>query len=182
MKPTVLGIVIVLSLVAAGAIFYGGSAFAPSSQQSLVQTYSNEAYGLSFSYPVGYVLSERSGNNNAYHITLIREEDAVPVVGGGEGPRAITVDVYTLPEDQTVIDWMNTSPFSNFGLGQEKKYEERVVAGTTAVRYSWSGLYEGITTVLTQGNRVYTISVSFNSPADDIRFDYESVLDSLRVR
>ena len=180
MKPTILGIIIVLALIGAGAIFYGGSAFSPEPASPVVQTYSNDAYGMSFSYPVGYLLTEESGEGS-YHITLIREEDAVPVVAGGEGPTAITIDIYDLDEGANAVDWMTSSPNSNFGLGP-KTYEGRAVSGIDAAQYAWSGLYEGMTTALSHEGRVYAISVTYLSPTDAIRTAYEEVLDSFYLR
>ena len=180
MKPTVLGIVIVLALIAAGAIFYAGSAFAPAPAPAPEQLYSNGVYGMSFSYPAGYLLSEEA-TDDGYRITLIKSEDAVPVVGGGEGPVAITLDIREIPVGLDLEGWIRGIPESNFALGPGELSKE-TVGGTDALRYSWSGLYEGESVALIHQGRVFLFSVTHTSPADQIRIDFEALLLSLRLR
>src|SRR5262245_29256581 len=105
MKGEVLGIVIALALLATGTIFFAGTIFMP--QAPALQNYANDAYGITFSYPEGYVLSEKDVNavNEPRHhvVTIIREEDAVPRVNS-EGPTAITLDFYE--SSSTLAEWL----------------------------------------------------------------------------
>lgn len=187
MKPTVLGIVIVLALLAAGAIFYGGSALTPAPATPVVQSYANDGLGLSFTFPAGYLLAEEDANtptHRKHHITLIREEDAVPVVAGGEGPTAITIDVdqdlsRTAPYDDVLSIVQSTSVY-NFQLG-DGTYERTSVDGTPAVHYTWSGLYQGETTAFIHNGQVILLSVTYMSPSDQIRTDYQNLLSSFRL-
>lgn len=180
MKPTVLGIVIVIALIAAGAIFYAGSSFTSQPPQPVSALYSNGVYGISFTYPTTYLLSEES-RGASHHITLIREEDAVPVVGGGEGPISITIDIYPLPAGLSLDAWVRGAPESNFALGPGT-YDTVTLPGVEGVRYLWSGLYEGETVAFIHQEHVYALSVTFMSPADQIRIDFDTLLESLRVR
>lgn len=183
MKPTVLGIVIVLALIAAGAIFFAGDAFAPQEVAYVEQTYANELLGISFSYPTGYILSESStteNRNERYAISIIAEEDAVPRLNA-EGPTAITVEAFKLPEGMTLAEWVTTADASNYRLG-DLQIATTTVDGREALRYSWSGLYEGDTTAFLSGDRVIAASVTYMSPADEIYADYLGLLASLRVR
>lgn len=187
MKPTVLGIVIVLALLAAGAIFYGGAAFTPPATEAPVQTYANDGLGIAFAFPVGYLLSEEDANTaemRTHTITLIREADAVPVVAGGEGPTAITVSVL---KDATrvepygdVLSVLQSSNTYNFQLG-DGTYERTTVDGADAVHYTWSGLYEGESTAFIHNGQVMVVSVTYMSPSDQIRMDYFDLLSSFRL-
>lgn len=182
MKPTVLGIVIVLALLAAGAIFFASDALAPAETAAVEQTYANDLLGISFSYPTGYLLSESSateGANERYTITIIADEDAVPRVNS-EGPTAITIEAYSYAEPVTLSVWL-TKNESNVALG-DGQLSSTTVDGAEAVRYDWSGLYEGETTAFVVGSRVVAVSVTYQSPADRIYEDYLMVLSSLRIR
>lgn len=183
MKPTVLSIVIVLALLATGAIFYGGNALTPIASAPVEQTYANELYGISFSYPAGYLLAEDDvGTVDRTHhvITIIKEEDAVPRVNS-EGPTAITFDFYQNDHDPvSLIQWLST-PESNLALG-DGTYASTTVSGIDAVRYTWSGLYQGETIALLHEGDIITVSVTYMSPGDQIKSDFASVLDSVRLR
>lgn len=185
MKGPLLGIIVVLALLGMAAIFYAGPALAPEQIPPVEQLYSNGVYGISFSYPVGYLLSEEdmTGPNDPHHyvITLIREEDAVPVVAGGEGPTAITIDIYSKGESEDMPAWLRAHPESNFALG-DGTLADMSVGGAHASRYSWSGLYEGETTAFFHNNWTILVSVTFMSSADQMRADYEYLLDSFRLR
>ncbi|MGB4076253.1 MAG: hypothetical protein WBK28_00930 [Minisyncoccia bacterium] len=181
MKGSVVGIVIVLALIAAGALFYAGSALTPTPPAPIEQLYSNGTYGISFSYPSGYVLSEkRTIEDGAHHITVVKETDTVPE--GGEGPPALSLDIYPIPKDtETITDFIETASISNFGLG-DGTYTTLLMGSTNAVRYAWSGLYEGETVAFLHNGRVIMISVTFISPTDPIRTDFDALLTSLRLR
>lgn len=179
MRPTVLGIVIVLALLAAGAIFYGGSAFqAPA---PALQSYANDTLGISFTYPAGYVLSENevgTPDHPHYALTIIREEDAAPRANG-EGPTAITLDFYEADASTTLALWLASSA-SNLALG-DGTLASTTVDSTDAARYSWDGLYHGETTAFFHKGNIAAVSVTYMSPADQIRADYEALLASLRL-
>lgn len=182
MKPTVLGIVIVLALIAAGAIFFAGDAFAPQEVAYVEQTYANELLGISFSYPTGYILSESStteNGNERYAISIIAEEDAVPRLNA-EGPTAITVESFAYPEPAALASWLTRSE-SNFHLG-DGTTASTTIDGREAVTYRWSGLYEGETTTFLSNGNVIAVSVTYMSPADEIYADYLGLLASLRAR
>ena len=62
------------------------------------KTYMNAKYGIEFSYPDMYVLAEQDIGNTAerdhHAIAIIRAEDAAHQHVNGEGPTAITIDIY----------------------------------------------------------------------------------------
>lgn len=181
MKSPIIGIVIVLALLATGAIFYAGSAIAPAPTEPVMQSYANDALGVAFTYPPGYLLTENEVgtlDRKHYVITIIREEDAVPRVNS-EGPTAITLDFYQADEKETLNNWLSTNE-SNFTLG-DGTLASTSVDGTEGVRYVWDGLYQGETTSFVHNENVVAVSVTYMSPADQIRADYEALLASLKL-
>jgi hypothetical protein len=139
------------------------------------RTYTSAIYGISFDYPEGYVLSEPTQDT----VTLVREEESVPPENG-EGPTGITIQVFDTPsENQSLSAWVVGNPSSNLALG-DGIYVSTTVDGVDAVRYSWSGLYEGETTAFLHGGRVILVSVTRLS-LDDHTTAYEKVLDSLTL-
>ncbi len=180
MKPPVLGIVIVLALLAAGAIFFASDAMAP--QQVVVpeQTYANQVYGISFSYPAGYLLSEQAAGDGPYVITIIKEEDAIPRTNS-EGPTAISIAIYDGPIGDGTLDGWLAANESNFALGDGTSVSS-TVNGAEAVTYRWSGLYEGETTAFLHETNLVAVSVTYMSPSDEIYAAYQNLLASFRLR
>jgi hypothetical protein len=177
MKPALLGLIAGIAVLVAG-YFFMGLMFVPiASPTPTSNTYANDRFGISFTYPEGYILSEKSVATDHYAIALIREEDAVPVVAGGEGPTAVTIEVYNA-EEGSLVDFL-ARPESNFQIS-DGTYASMTVAGLDALSYGWSGLYEGETTAFIRNNYVFAVSVTYRSPSDPIRAAYEEVLSSLR--
>jgi len=180
MKPIILGIVLVLAVAVTGYLFFISPATPEVAHTPSMNLYANGTYGISFSYPENYVLSEQEYAQDHYVITLIREEDAVPVIGAGEGPTAITFEIYGQEEGATLSDWLS-DPRSNFQLG-DGTYASTTVSGNDAVHYGWSGLYEGETTAFLHEGNLIAVSVTYMSPSDPIRATYDAVLASLTLR
>lgn len=181
MKPVELGIVIVLSLIAAGTIFLSAGAFTPVTPEPRFQTYANDALGIAFAYPQGYVLSEGeigSTGERHYVISLIRQEDAVPVEGG-EGPTSVILDFYQNDAGKTLDDWL-ASDASNLRLG-DGATAAVTVDGISATQFHWSGLYEGETTAFLHGNNIIAVSVAYFSLTDEIYSTYRAILSSLSL-
>lgn len=183
MKGPLLGIVIVLALLATGAIFYASEAFRPAPTAPLEQLYANDFFGFSFSYPVGYILAESEvGTVSRKHhvVTIIKEEDAVPRVHS-EGPTAITIDVYQNDTNPLSLETWIASSESNLRLGNGTLVETSV-GGVPAKSFNWSGLYEGESIAFLHAGNIVVISVTYMSPSDDIYKAYQALLASLRLR
>lgn len=172
---TTLGILVILALIVGGAWFLSKKEPVTTPLPAM-NSYENLALGISFQYPSGYELQEVPSEGR-YSIVLTREEDATPPENG-EGPTAITINLYET--DATLEEWLATTS-SNYALG-DGTYVETSAAGTDAVRYGWSGLYEGETTAFAREGLIVAASVTYLAPADAIRADYESVLSSLSAR
>jgi hypothetical protein len=145
--------------------------------------YEHSASGIAFNYPDGYVLTEEevgNGEREQYAITLIREEDNISHENS-EGPTAITVVLYQNNIDEyTLLEWLTETNDSNFKLSSGD-YESVTVAGQEAVRYRWSGLYEGETVAFLHRDNVVAISVMAITPEDENRRVFEGVLSSLTL-
>lgn len=182
MKVQVLSIIVILALLVAGALFYSQqylSQEVPSIPGATGQNlYASGVYGMTFTYPDYYTLTEH--DDGARHtITLIHARES-QLPEAGEGPPAITVDVYDNSSDAlTIEDWLATGQ-SNFNLG-DKVLGATNVGGVQAVTYRWSGLYEGETTAFVRGDMIVAVSVTYLAPTDQLRADYLALLVSLTL-
>ncbi len=144
--------------------------------------YTNATYGISFVYPKAYVLSEIDvpGERKHHVIVLTRKED-LPLPANGEGPPAITIDIFQNDIDKhTTESWIRNTSSSNFKLG-EGRLASTTISGMPALSYRWSGLYEGTTIALAQPNWVYAFSVTYFEMGATIVQDFVAVRDSVRV-
>ncbi|HWO07745.1 MAG TPA: hypothetical protein VNM40_04170, partial [Candidatus Paceibacterota bacterium] len=111
--------------------------------------------------------------------TLMHEDD-LPIPQNGEGPPAITIDIYQNNLDnQTAEEWIRNSSVSNFKLG-DGTLSSTTVGGNPALSYRWSGLYEGTTIVVAQPDWIYAFSVTYFEPGAEIVQDFVRVRDSVR--
>jgi len=142
--------------------------------------YQNREHDFSFRYPLGFMLTEQErgdAHRGHYQITLVRDED-VNIPEGGEGPIAVTVDVYQNNIDkQPVMNWITTTNIANIKLG-DGMLEKRTVGGEEAYTNTWSGLYEGKTTTFAHGDDIIAVTVTWMTPEDTTLAAYEMVLDS----
>ncbi|HYE23150.1 MAG TPA: PsbP-related protein [Candidatus Paceibacterota bacterium] len=153
-----------------------------------ILTYSNEEFGLSFEYPINLYLHERTdaGTPERSQLSLFLVEDTEEnrdVLEGRnteprEGPIGITVDVYQNPEELPATEWVQTD--TNWTVANSSAEQIRV-AEHDAVTFTWSGLYEGKTVVVTEGDKAYVLSTTWMSPEDTTISDFEAILNSLEI-
>ena len=179
----VLGIVVVLiGVFVMGAGYVSAPSVPP--QDDTTPSYSSAEYGISFSYPEGYVLTEKdlpgSAQRKHHVITLMRSAD-LPLPEAGEGPPSITIDVYQNNLDSLSTEaWVRNSSQSNFKMG-DGRLASTTVSGLPALSYRWSGLYEGTTIALAQPRWVYALTVTYLEMGADIVQDFVVVRDSVRI-
>jgi len=158
-------------------------ASAPTPDGAQGTTYKNDSYGISFTYPEGYVVSEGEkgdAHRGHYNITLIRKEDSAPRENS-EGPTAVTIDIYQNNIDQqTLIGWLTGSNASNYKL-VKGGYSRTAVASAEAVSYAWSGLYEGDTTAFRHNGNIIAVSVTHLTPEDTNVQTYQDILSSIKL-
>lgn len=175
----ILGVILLLG--AGGALVYawGVQKRAPASEE---KAYVNAAYGIAFDYTGDYDLTEReAGSAERYHYSIALTQAIAAVPEGGEGPTAITVDIFQNDiERQNVEDWIRNTSASNVKLG-DGALTSVMVDGQEALSYSWDGLYRGDSVVLAHRDNIIMLSVTYLDPADKIRGDFEVFVDSFEL-
>lgn len=193
MNKGLLSITVILGLLAIGLISYLFLHQADVPVPAIIedapdgQAYSNDQYGISFEYSLGYYLKERdAGTAKRPQLSLLLVEDTQEnrdllegrITEARDGPVSITIDAYPNPDRLTAEDWVRadtnwtvrTSEAAPIGRGQ-----------ITGVTYSWSGLYEGKTVIVTEGVRAYVFSVTWLEPEDPILTEFDAVLGSVEL-
>lgn len=149
-----------------------------------LKKYSSSDYGVSFFYPSEYILTELDvpGSEMRKHhiITLVNKKD-LPAPDGGEGPTAISVDIYQNNLDkQTTEGWIRNSSISNFKLSGGN-LASTTLGGMEALSYRWSGLYEGTTVVTSNPNWVYAFTVTYLEIGAPIIQDFVKLKEGLKI-
>lgn len=149
------------------------------------QKYENGAYGISFEYGSGYFLKERdAGTAERPQLAIILVEDTQEnreVLEGRapeprDGPTAISIDVYPNPDRLTAEDWVRADMNWTVRTSEAAPIGRGSIAGVT---YSWSGLYEGKTVIVTEGTLAYVFSVTWLAPTDPILAQFDALLSSV---
>jgi hypothetical protein len=178
MRYWIAGAIVVLAVVAGSLLYRDMSkAAAPG------KTYASAAYGISFSYPDTYTLQERDISDAPAHhsITLVDSGDRAATPEGGEGPTAITFDVYPADGKDTET-WIESTKASNFDLSVDKEMRDAVVGGAPAVAYTWDGLYRGNSFVFAHKGNVVMASVTYMTTDDKILSDFTEVLKTIELK
>jgi hypothetical protein len=179
-------ILLALAVIATSIFVVDNNSFTESeeSETSSYINYINNEYGISFSYPNTYVLNEidadGSGMRKRHIITLINKSD-LPIPVNGEGPTAITIDIYQNNLDkQTTEQWIKNTNASNFKLS-DGNIATTTINDIPALSYRWSGLYEGTTVVTSNDNWVYVISVTYMEMGAQIIQDFVKIKNTIKL-
>lgn len=151
--------------------------------------YKNTTYKLGFKYPENYYKKEKldAGTAESPQLSTILVEDTEEnraVVDGTstevrEGPIAITADVYQNPDKLATKDWVGKD--TNWTVANSVA-TRTTVAGLEALTFTWSGLYEGKTVIVTSGDKAYVFSVTWMNPDDQIKKDFEALLSTITLK
>jgi hypothetical protein len=152
-----------------------------------LSTYENATYGLRFSYPDTYVLSERDEPGSAlrmhHSITLMDKTAAANIPQGGEGPTTITIDIFGNGIDKQSVDqWIKNTSKSNFKLSPDQTLSTTTIDSLSARSYTWDGLYRGESSVLSKGDNIYMFSVTYMDTLDRIRDDFAALLSTVKFQ
>lgn len=180
--PNKLVLAVVVIIVLASLIFYAWTGQAPTGNSG--QTYFSTTTALSFNYPSHYRLTERDLSTPArQHYYLILTDGRLPEPPvGGEGPTAISIEIYQNNLDQqTIKDWVVGTDQSNYKLSPDGRLTEFTFDGWPAVSYEWDGLYRGETVAVATPKYVYAFSVTTLAPTDDIRRDFYRLLEMVDI-
>jgi hypothetical protein len=186
MKWLLIAIVVVLALF--GALYLVpqpvGNGTATSTPGTAFKTYENAEYGIAFNYPDTYTLVEHAGSaagGSLHHIVIADTEALAQAPQNGEGPTAITFDIYSHTATSTEA-WIRSTPQSNFQLSPNGALTRVQVKGAEGYTYVWDGLYTGASVVFQHKSRIVMASVTTMSPTDPIATDFARILDSLELQ
>lgn len=151
-----------------------------------LEHYSNTASGITFSYPVSYVLTEYERGNPAerehHAIVLTRKADAANIPENGEGPPSITIDIFGNGIDNVSVDtWIRNTSASNFKLSPDTVLSTTTLAGQAALSYIWDGLYRGKSVVRAHDSHIFMLSVTSIDTSDPINDDFVALLSSVSL-
>lgn len=152
-----------------------------------METYASGAYGISFSYPDIYKLSENdlgSPQRGHYEIVLV-DKSQIPDSGEpapSEGPTSIAVDIFQNDLDGlSANDFVTTTRDSNHKLG-DGNIATTTYGSLTGLQYSWSGLYEGRSFVVSTPRFIYMFSTTRLGPDDRIVSDFDRILETVKIK
>jgi hypothetical protein len=150
-------------------------------------TYSNPAYGISFTYPKEYALTETPLTGNASGTMVVITDAKGKLPENGEGPTAITIGMYddAAPEpgkaNVSATSWILESPDSNFKLSKMTEPGLTQIAGQDAYLYTWDGLYQGTTVAMTHAQHMLVFTVTYDGETDlEKRDAFGKLLESLQ--
>jgi len=177
-----LGLIVVLALAGGGYYLWSNSAV--DSQEPVVEVedheYHSAQYGLSFSYPDTYGMTEHDEGTaeRITHAVVLMDKD-FQIVPESEGPPVIAVTIFENPENLSLSKWITDTSYSNYKLATDPTLTPTFVGGQIAFLYSHSGLYETDAVVTMYNGRVYMFTTGWIAATDQIRTDFQKVLDTV---
>lgn len=174
----------VASIVFAVIIISVGGYLWYQKNNTVVDTYTNDDYGVSFTYPDSYKLTENKENDHTL-VTLTKKGFSLPK--NGEGSTAITVDmIHGAPAakgGKSPADiWITTATSSNFHLSSMKSPGATRVDEQDARLYTWDGLYPATTVVTSTDGNILMFTVTYDGITDSILNDFTSLMESVKLR
>ncbi len=157
--------------------------------KSTWKTYASEKVGITFTYPDKYFLEERElGDGHKGHLAIILTEDTKEnqdvresKAPGRDGPVAITFDFYQSPDESSILQWVKENKASNFTLSNGT-YVETTLASKPAISYSWDGLYQADNIVVAHQDFIASIVVTYITPEDQIRKDFQEIIKTIELK
>lgn len=141
-------------------------------------TYISSEYGFSFTKPEGYNIVEATSPSDRRHsIVMSRMQDS-NIPENGEGPTAISVDIFPNPQASNASSWVRANTISNFNLSTTP-LKETSVSGIPAISYSWDGLYQGRSVAFMHKGNLILISGTYNVVEDEIYQAFDKVIESM---
>jgi hypothetical protein len=171
--------IITFVIIAIAAIGYYGYEKSGKSHK----TYSNNTYGITFTYPSNYNLEENATVDEDPGTVIVLTDKKSVIPSDGEGPVAITIGMYPLVDSassDSLLDWVKTSPHSNFSLSNKTSPDTTTIADQEAYLYTWDGLYNGTTVATLHNKNVIVFSVTYDGNSDmQIRQDFTDLVMSV---
>jgi len=142
-------------------------------------TYTSD-FGVKFDYPIDYLLNDKTVRVSLITDTPEHRQLLAGNLPGREGPVSIDVSFFENVDHKGDLKaWIENGKNSLYTLGP-KVLVTAVIDGEPGYRYRWSGLYEGETVAVQQGDIVYLFSVSWMNATDPIIADFDQLLTTVR--
>jgi hypothetical protein len=143
-------------------------------------------YQIMFEYPKTYFISTSTDLNGIHREVLLIDTEENrhlndPNQPPRDGPTSISLDIYANPKHLSPSDWTKqNATVSNYSIRKgEGTTIPSFIAAHDAFQYVWDGLYTGESNVIVNGDFAYVFSVTYNSPADQIRQDFATILHTV---
>jgi hypothetical protein len=144
------------------------------------KSYGSKRFKFSFKYPTIYVLDNEGEDiyPDQGFITLYTQKDyeniVKPKLERGGPNSMINIDVFSNPKKLSALEWAQTNiAQSNF----KGTYTTEVVARENAISYTWEGIGESITKVITHGDYIFTFSTTTGNT--EMANDYKMILKTV---
>ena len=159
---------------------------AATAEESNTVQWTSTDFGVRFEYEVGadpFLLSEASNPEPglAHVWSLVRESELAATSEDAFGPRGLVIEVFEFApggEPESAEAWVRGNARSNLGMGSGE-LKSTSVGGVEGVRYTWSGLYEGMSVVVEQQERIWVFTMLFRSDLGELGAEFGGLLDSV---
>lgn len=148
-------------------------------------SYKSQKWAFEFQYPSDYVLDTSYENeySDQGHIQLYEKSTYEAIQGEKiiEGASLIELSIYNNSEKLSALEWAKKdTAHSNFN-GKHKTVQ---VNNRSAMSYSWAGLVEGDTILLTSDNKnyVYVFTVMYGGEESEIRKSFLRILETIKFQ
>lgn len=163
-------------------VFGGVYLFSRNSDEERVeaQTYSSRDHDFTFPVPKGYSYIEAKDPTSGRESIIVSRTKDKDVPEAGEGPTAVSVDVFTKPSSLDPQAWVRSNNVSNFNLAVGDMGETSV-DGVEALAYEWDGLYRGRSVVFEYNGNIILISGTYLETSDPIYKYFDEVVSSFEL-
>lgn len=154
--------------------------------ESTVVSWTNTDFGIVFDFEMGadpFLLSETADPEAGLVMawSLIRESELAAARDDSLGPRGLVIEAFEFVpggEPASAEAWVLGTARSNLMMGDgELKATE--VGGLPAVRYTWSGLYEGMSVAVLAEGRIWLFTMLFRDDIGELGAEYGLLLSSV---
>ena len=159
---------------------------AATTEESNTVQWTNTGLGVRFEYELGadsFLLSENRNPEPGLAMawSLVRESELAATSDDAFGPRGLVIEVFEFApgsEPESAEAWVRGNARSNLGMGSGE-LKSTTVGGVEGVRYTWSGLYEGMSVVVVEEGRIWVFTVLFRRDLGELGSEFGALLDSV---
>jgi hypothetical protein len=158
----------------------------PSAPESSIVSWTSTDFGIVFDFEMGadpFVLSEMPNPEPGLVMawSMIRESELAATRDDAFEPRGLVIEAFEFApggEPVSAEAWVRGTVRSNLGMGDgELKATE--VGGFPAVRYRWTGSYEGMSVAVLAEGRIWLFTMLFRDDIGELGAEYGVLLSSV---